>query len=75
MEGNKIGITKSPWRLVVASILFIVWIAFSFLIVDYFETQGWTEWWILVIPVALAWLVYIGFAYAILNETRIDYGK
>lgn len=75
MEGNKIGITNNPWRLLVATILFIVWIAFSFLIVDYLVTQGWTDWWILIIPVALAWLLYIGFAYAILNETRINYGK
>jgi cytochrome c oxidase subunit IV len=69
------GITKNPWRLIVAGILLIVWIAFSFLIVDYFETQGWTDWWILVIPVAMAWLLYIGFAYATLNENKINYGK
>lgn len=75
MEGNKIGITNSPWRLLVAGILLIVWIAFSFLIVDYLVTNGWTDWWILVIPVALAWLLYVGLAYGILNETAVRYGK
>jgi hypothetical protein len=75
VEGNKIGITNSPWRLLVAGILLIVWIAFSFLIVDYLVTNGWTDWWILVIPVALAWLLYVGLAYGILNETAVRYGK
>ncbi|MGD9131923.1 MAG: hypothetical protein PVH73_10185 [Candidatus Bathyarchaeota archaeon] len=58
-----------------AGILLIVWIAFSFLIVDYLVTNGWTDWWILVIPVALAWLLYVGLAYGILNETAVRYGK
>lgn len=71
--GEKIGLTDNPWRWLVASILFIIWIALSFLMIDYLETEGMTDWWILVIPIAIIWLVYIGIAYGLINEKQPRY--
>jgi hypothetical protein len=67
-EARKIVIDRKTWRTLLVIILFIIWLVFSLLIVEYLVTEGNEEWWIIIIPLVFNWFLFFGIAYPILKE-------
>jgi hypothetical protein len=61
----------SWWRYLALVLLFVLWVAFSVGINSYMVGQGYAEWWQILIPLAIIWLIYIGIAYFVTHVVTL----